>query len=169
MHTMPELVPGPTGCGEALTFPKGRESVASRGGLSLADYTVAFWFKSPRGTAGICIAGPEFALKEGTLVANHGGWPSSQSAGANLADGQWHHVAFAWTQADASNNFTSTACWWRPIPARRAAATRRRQSWPANTGGAFLGGCLDEFRIYARCLSAADVPALAKMVAPGAS
>jgi hypothetical protein len=165
MHSVPVLVPGPSRFGEALNFPKGRESVTSRGALKLADYTVAFWFKTPAKTTGICMAGPEFSLKDGVLVANHGGWGSVQPAGASLADGDWHHVAFAWTQAKRQQQLyvdgklvaTNTG----PAGGGYSGTVTLGR---ANTGGPFTGGSLDEFRIYARCLFAEEVQALTKLV-----
>ena len=78
MATMPALAPGPERHGDAITFPKGRERVTCAGTLTLADYTVAFRFKSPEKTTGICgcTGGPQFFLKDGVLGVNNGGWPS---------------------------------------------------------------------------------------------
>jgi len=165
MHTMPALVPGPSNYGEALTFPNGRESVTSRGGLSLCDYSVTFWFKAPKGagTLGVCQSGAEFFLKDGALVTNHGGWHSHQPAGANLDDGQWHHAAFTWIKTKRQQQLyvdgTPVSTNTGPEGGGHSGAVTLGR---ANTGGAFVGGAMDEFRIYARCLTAAEVQTLAE-------
>jgi hypothetical protein len=168
MHTMPALVPGLPRHGDGLTFPKGRESVRSGGGPSLADYTVSFWFKAPEGagTIGILQSPADFFLKNGALVANWGGWYSHQPAGANLADGQWHHVAFTWVQAkrqqllyvDGALVATNTG----PQGGGHSGAARLGGANTGSGGDAFIGGVIDEFRIYSRCLTADDVKALAQ-------
>jgi hypothetical protein len=168
MHTMPALVPGLPKHGDGLTFPKGREKVSSGGGLSLADYTVGFWFKAPEGagTIGILQSGADFFLKNGALVANQGGWYSHQPAGTNLADGQWHHVAFTWVQAkrqqllyvDGALVATNTG----PQGGGHSGAARLGGANTGSGGDAFIGGVIDEFRIYSRCLTADDVKALAQ-------
>lgn len=168
MHTMPALVPGLPKHGDGLTFPKGREKVSSGGGLSLADYTVSFWFRAPEGagTIGILQSPADFFLKDGTLVANWGGWYSHQPAGTNLADGQWHHVAFTWVQAkrqqllyvDGALVATNTG----PQGGGHSGAAVLGRANTGSGGDAFIGGVIDEFRIYSRCLTADDVKALAQ-------
>ena len=163
MHTMPSLVPGPTRYGEAMTFPKGREQVVAQGTLKLADYTVAFWFKTTQKTTGICMPGPEFFLKDGALGINNSGWGGGQPAGADLADGQWHHAAFTWNQekrqqllyVDGVLVSTNTG----PQGGGHSGSV---QLGRANTGGSFTGGSLDEFRIYSRCLNGEDVNTLSR-------
>jgi hypothetical protein len=167
MHTMPALVPGLPKHGDGLTFPKGRESVRFGGGPSLADYTVSFWFKAPEGagTIGILQAGADFFLQNGVLVANQGGWYSHQPAGANLADGQWHHAAFTWLQAKRQQQLyvdgVLVATNQGPEGGGHSGAGRLGG---ANTGGAFVGGVIDEFRLYARRLTGEEVGALARAV-----
>ena len=169
MLTMPALVPGPDRYGDAITFPKGRERVTSAGTLTLADYTVAFRFKSPEKTTGICACtgGPEFFLKDGALGVINVGWPSSQPAGADLADGRWHHAAFTWNRGKRQQQLfvdgTLVATNTGPEGGRASGGCTLGR---ANTGGSFIGGSLDEFRIYSRCLSADEVKALARGASP---
>ena len=166
MHTMPALVPGLPRHGDGLTFPKGRESVRSGGGLSLADYTVSFWFKAPEaaGTIGILQSAADFSLKDGRVIANQGGWYSHQPAGASLADGRWHHVAFTWIRdkrqqqlyVDGGLVATSTG------PQGGGHSGGAVLGW-ANAGGggdAFIDGVIDEFRIYSRPLTAEEIGTL---------
>ena len=167
MHTMPALVPGLPRHGDGLTFPKGNELVFSGGGLSLTNYTVAFWFKSPKGagTIGICQSGADFYLQDGAMVANQGGWYSGQPAGANLDDGRWHQVAFTWIKAVrqqqlyVDGKLISTN--HGPEGGGHSDAARLGC---ANAGGAFIGGVVDEFRLYARQLTAGDIEALFRAI-----
>ena len=168
LHTMPALVPGLPKHGDGLTFPKGRESVRSGGSLSLADYTVSFWFKAPEaaGTIGILQSAADFFLKDGRVVANQGGWYSHQPAGTSLADGQWHHVAFTWVQAkrqqllyvDGALVATNTG----PQGGGHSGGAVLGRANTGSGGDAFIGGVIDEFRIYSRCLPADDVKVLAQ-------
>jgi hypothetical protein len=170
MHTMPALVPGLPKHGDGLMFPKGRESVRSGGGLNLADYTVSFWFKAPEaaGTIGILQSGADFFLKDGRVVANQGGWYSHQPAGASLADGQWHHAAFTWIQAKRQQQLyvggALVATNHGPQGGGHSGGAVLGRANTGSGGDAFIGGSLDEFRIYARCLSADEVKALTKLV-----
>jgi hypothetical protein len=163
MATKPELAPGPDRYGDAMTFPKGRESVTCAGTLKLADYTVAFRFKSPEKTIGICAStgGPEFFLKDGVLGAINGGWSIQQPAGANLADGQWHHAAFTWNRETRQQMLfvdgTLVAANSGPAGGTASGGCTLGR---ANTGGSFVGGSLDEFRIYSRRLTAEEITQL---------
>ena len=169
MLTTPALVPGPDRYGDAITFPKGRERVTSAGTLALADYTVAFRFKSPEKTTGICgcTGGPEFFLKEGALGVINVGWPSSQPAGADLADGRWHHAAFTWNRGKRRQQlFVDGALVATNAGPEGSGASGGCTLGRANTGGSFIGGSLDEWRIYSRCLSADEVKTLARGASP---
>jgi hypothetical protein len=165
MATMPALAPGPEKHGDAIMFPKGRERVTCAGTLTLTDSTVAFRFKSPEKTTGICgcTGGPEFFLKDGVLGVNNVGWPSSQPAGANLADGRWHHAAFTWNRGKRQQQLfvdgTLVATNTGPEGGGSSGGCTLGR---ANTGGSFIGGSLDEWRIYSRCLTADEVKALAR-------
>jgi hypothetical protein len=163
MVTIPGLAPGPERYGDAITFPKGRESVTCAGTLKLADYTVAFRFRSPEKTIGICAStgGPEFFLKDGVLGAINGGWSIQQTAGANLADGQWHHAAFTWNRETRRQMLfvdgTLVAANSGPAGGTASGGCTLGR---ANTGGSFVGGSLDEFRIYSRRLTAEEITQL---------
>lgn len=139
-------------------------------GLNLADYTVSFWFKAPEaaGTIGILQSGADFFLKDGRVVANQGGWYSHQPAGASLADGQWHHAAFTWIQAKRQQQLyvdgALVATNHGPQGAGHSGGAVLGRANTGSGGDAFIGGSLDEFRIYARCLSAEEVKALTKLV-----
>jgi|GEM_PF-1849401 len=165
MATMPALAPGPEKHGDAIMFPKGRERVTCAGTLKLADYTVAFRFKSPEKTTGICgcTGGPQFFLKDGVLGVNNGGWPSSQPAGANLADGRWHHAAFTWNREKRQQQlFVDGILVATNTGPEGGGSSGGCTLGRANTGGSFIGGSLDEWRIYSRCLTADEVKALAR-------
>jgi len=107
--------------------------------------------------------GPEFFLKDGALGINNSGWGGGQPAGADLADGQWHHAAFTWNQekrqqllyVDGVLVSTNTG----PQGGGHSGSV---QLGRANTGGSFTGGSLDEFRIYSRCLNGEDVNTLSR-------
>jgi hypothetical protein len=165
MATMPALAPGPEKHGDAIMFPKGRERVTCAGTLTLTDSTVAFRFKSPERTTGICgcTGGPEFFLKDGVLGVNNVGWTSSQPAGADLADSRWHHVAFTWNRDKRQQQLfvdgTLVATNTGPEGGGSSGGCTLGR---ANTGGSFIGGSLDEWRIYSRCLTADEVKALAR-------
>ena len=166
MHTMPALVPGLPKHGDGLTFPQGRELVQSSGGLSLADYTVSFWFKAPEaaGTIGILQSGADFFLKNGRVVANQGGWYSHQPAGESLADGQWHHVAFTWIQAKRQQQLyvdgVLVATSHGPQGGGHSGGAGLGRANTGSGGDAFIGGVIDEFRIYARQLTGEEIGAL---------
>lgn len=163
LKTMPALVPGLPRHGDGLTFPRGNEQVQSGGGLRLTDYTVSFWFKAPEGagTIGILQSGAEFSLKDGGLFVNFGGWHLVQPAGANLADGKWHHVVHTWNQAGRSQSLyvdgNQVASHMGPEGVGHGGAGHLGR---VNTGGAFIGGVIDEFRIYSRRLTAEEVKML---------
>lgn len=170
MHTMPALVPGLPRHGDGLTFPKGRERVRSGGGLSLADYTVAFWFKAPKGagTIGVLQSGADFFLKDGRVVANQGGWTSHQPAGANLADGQWHHAAFTWIQAKRQQQLhvdgVLVATSHGPQGGGHSGAAVLGRATTGSGGDAFIGGVIDEYRLYARLLTGEEIKMLFETV-----
>jgi hypothetical protein len=162
MHTMPVLAPGPAKYGEAIRFPEGRESVRSSGSLDLGDFTVAFWFNSPRATTGICIVGAaNFSLVDGRLHVVNGGWPSSQPPDADLADGRWHHAALTWNRAQRQMQlYVDGAHVATNSGAQGGGLTGQIQLGRANTGGPFLGGTIDELRVYSRRLTADEVQTL---------
>jgi hypothetical protein len=165
MATMPALAPGPEKHGDAIMFPKGRERVTCAGTLTLTDSTVAFRFKSPERTTGICgcTGGPEFFLKDGVLGVNNVGWTSSQPAGADLADSRWHHVAFTWNRDKRQQQlFVDGTLVATNAGPEGGGSSGGCTLGRANTGGSFIGGCLDEWRIYSRCLTADEVKALAR-------
>ena len=165
MATMPALAPGPEKHGDAIMFPKGRERVTCAGTLALADSTVAFRFKSPEKTTGICgcTGGPQFFLKDGVLGVNNGGWPSSQPAGADLADGRWHHAAFTWNREKRQQQlFVDGTLVATDTGPEGGGSSGGCTLGRANTSGSFIGGSLDEWRIYSRCLTADEVKALAR-------
>jgi hypothetical protein len=170
MHTMPALVPGLPKHGDGLTFPKGRENVRSGGGLSLTDYTVSFWFKAPEGagTIGILQSAADFFLQNGALVANQGGWYSHQPAGANLADGQWHHAAFTWLQAKRQQllyvDGKLVATNWGPQGGGHSGAAVLGRANTGSGGDTFNGGVIDEYRLYGRLLTAAEIKTLFEAV-----
>ncbi len=148
--------------GDALSLPNGRESAGTKSKLELGDYSVSFWFRTTEPTTGICMIGAIFFLQDGSFQATHHGWPSGQPAGANVADDQWHHAAFVWNRDQqkqqlfidgrlvANNN--------GPGPNRglTGAITLGR----AHNRGSFIGGSLDEFRIYSRCLTDKEISQL---------
>ena len=165
MATMPALATGPEKHGDAIMFPKGRERVTCAGTLTLADSTVAFRFKSPEKTTGICgcTGGPEFFLKNGALGVYNVGWPSSQPAGANLADGRWHHAAFTWNRGKRQQQlFVDGTLVTTNAGPEGGGSSGGCTLGRANTGGSFIGGSLDEWRIYSRCLNADEVKSLAR-------
>jgi hypothetical protein len=169
MHTYgappPRLAASMPNYGEALTFPSGRESVSSEGKLELGDYSVAFWFRTTQPTTGICMVGSaSYFLKDGTFQVIHGGWPSSQPAGTNLGDDNWHHAAFVWQSESRQQKLfvdgqliaTNTG------PGGNTGLTGTITLGRANSGGSFKDGSLDEFRVYSRCLTAEEITQLSK-------
>jgi len=91
------------------------------------------------------------------------GWPSRQSAGAELADGQWHHAAFTWNRAKRQQQlYVDGALVATNMGPEGGGYSGGCTLGRANTGGSFTGGSLDEFRIYSRCLNGDDAKALAR-------
>ncbi|MCL4205249.1 MAG: hypothetical protein KJ000_22430 [Pirellulaceae bacterium] len=162
MHSMPILSPGPAKYGQGLNFPEGRENVRSSGTLDLGDFTDAFWFRSPEPTVGICTVGAaNFSLVDGRLHVVNGGWPSTQPPGADLADGRWHHAALTWSRdqrqmqlfVDGAHVATNTG-------AQGSGLSGQIQLGRAHTGGPFLGGTIDELRVYSRRLTPDEIQTL---------
>lgn len=169
MHTYgappPRLPASMPNYGEALSFPSGRESVNSESKLELGDYSVSFWFRTTQPTTGICMVGSaSYFLKDGTFQVIHSGWPSSQPAGANLADDNWHHAAFVWHSEPRQQKLfidgqliaTNTG------PGGNTGLTGTITLGRANSGGSFKAGSLDEFRLYSRRLIAEEISQLSK-------
>jgi hypothetical protein len=169
MHTYgappPRLVASMPNYSEALTFPNGRESVGCESKLELGDYSVSFWFRTTQSTTGICMVGSaSYFLKDGTFQVIHSGWPSSQPAGANLADDNWHHAAFVWHSEPRQQKLfidgqliaTNTG------PGGNTGLTGTITLGRANSGGSFKDGHLDEFRVYSRRLTAEEISRLSK-------
>lgn len=83
--------------------------------------------------------------------------------GADLADGQWHHAAFTWNEEKRHQRlYVDGALVASNRGPQGGFHSGSAQLGRANTGGAFIGGSLDEFRIYSRCLSAEDVRTLSQ-------
>ncbi len=128
MHSMPTLAPGLPRCGDGLSFPEGRELVASSGGLRLANYTVSFWFNAPEGagTIGILQSGTDFCLKDGALPEYLGVGATEQP----LARGWTTIVGIIWPSRGAkpggSSSSRLTASGDGSLPDRRVACTPAR-------------------------------------------
>ena len=93
-----------------------------------------------------------------------GGGANSQTTGANLTDGKWHHVAYVYNQAAVGTvsfyidgvidtTATNTLAWsWVPdLEVDICATANDNAFWAGYTG------FLDDFRIYNRMLSAAEI------------
>jgi Concanavalin A-like lectin/glucanases superfamily len=154
-------------------------TVGAAPALNSSVGTIAFWMNSTnvtqlpnpyvalfdRRTAGgdIIFQDPNGHLEDQARQATGGG-ANSQTTGANLTDGKWHHVAYVYNQAALGTvsfyidgvidtTATNTLAWsWVPDLEVDIGAT-------ANDNGFWAGytGFLDDFRIYNRMLSAAEI------------
>ena len=86
-----------------------------------------------------------------------------QPAGADLADGRWHHAAFTWNRGKRQQQlFVDGTLVATNAGPEGGGSSGGCTLGRANTGGSFIGGSLDEWRIYSRCLTADEVKALAR-------
>lgn len=99
------------------------------------------------------------------MGANQGGWTSGQPAGANLADGQWHHAAFTWLQAKRQQQlYVDGVLVATNVGPDKAGHSGAARLGGANTGGAFVNGVIDEYRLYSRPLTAEEIAILFRAV-----
>jgi len=162
MTTLPQIAAGLPRHGQGITFPGGRESVKSAGSLRAPETTVSFWFKTDSPNTGICLPSiiASLFLQDGSLGVLNGGWPCNQPPGANLADGQWHHVALKWqieprSQTLYADGVQVAVSHGPPVGFSGSVILGR-----ANVNGRFLDGTLDEFRVYSRTLSDEEIQKL---------
>jgi hypothetical protein len=131
--------------------------------LSGAELTIQFWFKGSsvqsavrQQSGGWVIAG-----WNGTHILSHDGGVGGIAAGADVTDGQWHHVALTWKQASAGG-FASYLD-GRLVEQRDSVADPiPNHSAPVyfgafNGAGEFAEGWLDEVSIWRRALGAAEI------------
>ena len=152
-------------------------TLAAAPALNSTVGTIAFWMKSTNVTQ---LPNPDAVLFDrrtlaGDVIyqdpnghlanqATSGGTGNAQTTGANPTDGQWHHVAYVYNQAiSATVSFyidgvidtsaTNTLSWaWVPnLEIDIGATTNDNGFWSGYTG------FLDDFRIYNRMLSTAEV------------
>lgn len=97
-------------------------------------------------------------MKDGTFQVIHGGWSGSQHAGANLADENWHHVAFVWHSEPRQQELFIDG----QLIATNTGLTGTITLGRANSGDSFKAGTLDEFRLYSRRLNAEEISQLSK-------
>jgi hypothetical protein len=138
------------------------------------DWTVAAWVRTTKGgtilakcpAAGIWVQQGKALFVKGGRVTFDIGWVGAITAGPDVGDGKWHHVAVAgkagrqWIYIDG-----------RLAVAGELAGQADRDDWVVkigrcsdNFGGDFQGE-LDEVRLYARTLAAEEVKALSAAVA----
>lgn len=133
--------------------------------LSGSELTIQFWFKGTsvqsavrQQSAGWVIAG-----WNGTHILSHDGGVGGIAAGANLTDGNWHHVAVTWKQASVGG-FASYLD-GRLVEQRDSAADpipnhNAKVFFGAINGeGEFANGLLDEISIWHRALTATEIAA----------
>ncbi|MCZ7639964.1 MAG: hypothetical protein M5U12_30295 [Verrucomicrobia bacterium] len=133
--------------------------------VSGAELTVQYWFRGSVSQSAVRQQSGGWIVStwNGLHILSNDGGVSGISAGANLTDGQWHHVAFTWTQGTpggfasyldgqlvAQRDSTVT-----PIPNHNA---------PFYFGafggtGEFATGELDEISIWRRALSGPEIAA----------
>lgn len=133
--------------------------------LSGSELTIQFWFQGSvvqsavrQQSAGWVIAG-----WNGTHILSHDGGIGGISAGANVTDGQWHHVALTWKQA-SPGGFASYLD-GQLVEARDSVdAPIPNHNVPVYFGslggsGEFANGLLDEISIWRRALTAEEIRA----------
>jgi hypothetical protein len=173
---------GPGVIGNAAVFDGSAQAVVAqpeRFNLGTHDYTVSTWVRTSAGGAILskCSRTGEgsdhskvFALHHHRFYFNDGGGKHWLSAGPVVDDGEWHHLATTFSDADnvvrlyvdgvpESAAVISLASDGAGHPLTIGAAPRFRPPVPGFTGA------LDELRIYSRALPAEEVAALAR--APG--
>jgi hypothetical protein len=149
-------------------------AAADRYNLGTADFTVAAWIKT-QANAAILSKAPASGVRDGhakslfvsgkRIFFNAG--KEWASAGPIVGDGQWHHVAAAFSRAEGRMRFyvdgVSEGSSKMHVPADGPDHVLRIGAGPPlKSGRADLNGAVDEVRIYSRALSADDVTALAR-------
>ena len=152
-------------------------TVAAAPALNSTVGTIAFWMKSTNVTQSLpnpravlfdrrTLAGDLIYQDANGHLANgsfSGGTANAQTTGSNPTDGQWHHVAYVYNQAISQtvsfyidgvidSTATNTLSWaWVPDLQIELGATANDNSFSG------YSGFLDDFRIYNRILSPAEV------------
>jgi hypothetical protein len=149
-------------------------AVADRYNLGTADFTVATWIKTQANGA-IMSKAPASGVRDGHAKAMYvlgkrvffNAGKEWASAGPLVGDGQWHHVAAAYSRADGRMRFyvdgVSEGSSKMHVPADGPDHVLKIGAGPPlKSGRADLNGAVDEVRIYSRALSGDDVSALAR-------
>lgn len=150
-------------------------TLAAASALNSTTGTIAFWMKSTNVTQ---IPNPDAILFDRRTLAGDviyqdpsghlanqafsGGTANSQTTGANVTDGKWHHVAYVYNQAISGtvsfyidgviDTSASNSLAWAWVPDQEIEIGASHDTfWSGFTG------FLDDFRIYNRMLSASEV------------
>jgi Concanavalin A-like lectin/glucanases superfamily/Bacterial Ig domain len=183
----PAWIPGRLG--QALAFDGVDDSVqiAAAPGLNSYPLTVAFWMRTGdiTGVHGLVnkyfpssLNGYQVFLNNGSVCA----WYFKDAAnyvwdgsGCTLsvpgyADSQWHHVAFVVDAAGGRlyvDGAQKAAQPWTGIPGSTSTPQGLSLGQYPGTARPYFSGALDDVRIYAQALGAADVAALSVAPPPG--
>ncbi len=135
--------------------------------LKVNSGTVAAWIKTPNAVAGYrAIVAKESAygiyLNSNILEVYDFGAAQDRLTGINLADGNWHHVAFSFISGVANG----TNIYADGLKVLSALITVANQGVEVEIGragaaGQNFGGLIDDVRVYNRVLSAQEIAALA--------
>lgn len=187
------VLPGPDGSNSALDFSLASNPAtridntlgAFSGIAGSADRTIAAWVKTSNTGRNMIVAwgssiAPDGALGRRASFMLNGGVLRFEIGGgfangtANIADGNWHHVAISTTGTNTANTVfwvdgvldpTSSFGNANPINSIARWVSIGGENQPGAGTGRFQGG-IDDLRVYDKVLNATEV---ANLVSPGSS
>jgi hypothetical protein len=133
--------------------------------LSGSELTVQYWFRGSVSQSAVRQQSGGWIVStwNGLHILSHDGGVNGVNAGANLTDGQWHHVAVTWKQG-TPGGFASYLD-GKPV-AKRDSANSPIPNHNAqlyfgafNGAGEFSNGELDEISVWRRALSGSEIAA----------
>lgn len=133
--------------------------------LSGSELTVQYWFRGSVSQSAVRQQSGGFIVStwNGLHILSHDGSVNGVSAGANLTDGQWHHVAVTWMQG-TPGGFASYLD-GKPVTKRDSANSpipnHNAQLYfgAFNGTGEFSNGEVDEISVWRRALSGSEIAA----------
>lgn len=139
--------------------------------LKLSTGTIGAWIKTPSGGSGyraiVVKAGAyHMYLKDNVLIVYDPGAGVDWSTGINLADSNWHHVAFTF-QSGVTDGTKIYVDGVPKLTTTTSVANQLTDLWIGGGGSGSgserqsFGGLIDDVRIYNRVLSDGEVAAIA--------